>query len=555
VVLLGVLSALASGFGAELPAGFPSIEYSIDGGSFQSAANGIGVPADAKQIGMKLGDLSPTSRDPLRNPKAMRFQYQWSGVDPGWRLRIGDMGLVVRFHNEAGNLIGQREFYARKESPGWDGTLEHSRPLRRREFVTVPKDVKWVSLLLTSAGPPDAIGTYVAGNINIYGYTSQGDLSRIFSSDSPSSSQETSQEEPEGWVRDGTNTSMARTARLDNLGRDTLAFCIVDNDPVAHAEWRLKPEAYVAVHPDEKLMIEWDEMFSIGLSDLTIVYYKCPPPGNYQFRLAVADAMGTLGAERSVPVTVFRPYWMQFWFWGGLALVLAVPSGLGIRAIIRSRVRRQLQLMEQQHLVERERLRIARNIHDDLGARLTHICLVGGRAEAEALSMEELRMGFHKVIDMTSDLVGSLYETVWSVNPENDHLDALLNHLTQMTQNMCEPASIACRIHVPEVPENHPIPSGIRHTISLTVKEALHNAIKHSEATEISARFTVDAPVLRIDIADNGQGFPVSGAERGHGLKNMHDRMEEIGGTARIESSPGKGTTIILEARILQNTP
>jgi signal transduction histidine kinase len=206
-------------------------------------------------------------------------------------------------------------------------------------------------------------------------------------------------------------------------------------------------------------------------------------------------------------------------------------------------------------MVERERLRIARNIHDDLGARLTHIWLVSGRAEVEDLSPEELRQGFQKISGLTSDLVNSLYETVWSVNPENDHLDSLLNHLTQMARNMCEPASISCRVHVPVMIQNHPIPSGARHAVSLTVKEALHNAIKHSGASEISATFVVKAPVLRIEIADNGRGFVVGELDRGHGLRNMQNRMIELGGTARFESVPGQSTTVILEAPILQAAP
>jgi signal transduction histidine kinase len=237
-------------------------------------------------------------------------------------------------------------------------------------------------------------------------------------------------------------------------------------------------------------------------------------------------------------LVVLQPFWKSVWFVVSTAAATAVLLWLGFRVIMRRKIRQHLARAEQEHLVERERLRIARDLHDDLGVRLTHISLVSGLAENDPQSASA-RESFQQISGMTRELVAALYQTVWTVNPENDHLEALINFLCQLTQNVCETAGIRCRIHSCEVPRDRGVTSELRHNITLAVKEALHNAIKHAGATEITARMEFADPRLVILIEDNGRGFDAATVTPGRGLENMCQRMELIGGVVSMETSAG----------------
>ncbi|HAL72292.1 MAG TPA: histidine kinase, partial [Verrucomicrobiales bacterium] len=188
-------------------------------------------------------------------------------------------------------------------------------------------------------------------------------------------------------------------------------------------------------------------------------------------------------------------------------------------------------------------------LHDALAARLTHISLVSGLAENDPQRASS-RESFQRISGMARELVAALYQTVWTVNPEHDHLEALVNYLSQLTQNLSESARIRCRIHSCVVPDQRPVTSEVRHNITLAVKEALHNAVKHSNGTEIVVRIEFNEPCLKICITDNGQGFDAGHAVLGNGLKNMRRRMESIGGSVAIQSSSGGGTIVCFEVRI-----
>jgi signal transduction histidine kinase len=110
---------------------------------------------------------------------------------------------------------------------------------------------------------------------------------------------------------------------------------------------------------------------------------------------------------------------------------------------------------------------------------------LGAVAQGKPALPEEARIEFGRVSQMTRDLVSAFYETVWSVNPENDNLDALVNYLCQMGNQICPQAELRCRLDVPDLPQNVTLNSHIRHNLIMAVKEALHNVIKHAHASEI----------------------------------------------------------------------
>lgn len=156
---------------------------------------------------------------------------------------------------------------------------------------------------------------------------------------------------------------------------------------------------------------------------------------------------------------------------------------------------------------------------------------------------------------MSRDLVSALYETVWTVNPENDNLEALGSYLCQMVNQLCRP-TLPCRLHLCELPAGVRVSSHTRHHMTLAVKEAVHNVIKHAQASEIVVRVVWAGGELTVSIQDNGCGFAADNAPAGHGLSNMKPRLAELGGACAIESQAGRGTTVELRlATGLQTHP
>ena len=235
--------------------------------------------------------------------------------------------------------------------------------------------------------------------------------------------------------------------------------------------------------------------------------------------------------------------------------MVMITSVAGGRYIAWHRMRGEMLRLQQQRLLEQERLRIAQNIHDDLGARVTQISLLSGMAQGIANLPDQARADFDSISRMARDLVTALYETVWAVNPENDNLDALGNYLCQMVNQLCGQAQIRCRLHVEELPRDVQISSQTRHNLTMAVKEAVHNVIKHAGAAELTLRASFADHQLCVSIQDDGRGFPPADHPPSNGLTNMKRRLQEIGGTCRLESRAGGGTTVQLRLEVRPANP
>jgi signal transduction histidine kinase len=239
-----------------------------------------------------------------------------------------------------------------------------------------------------------------------------------------------------------------------------------------------------------------------------------------------------------------EPFWKTPWFWG-CAVIMATMLIIGIsRYFVWHRMRQEMMRLKQQRALEQERLRIAHDIHDDLGARVTQISLLSAMAQDNPSLPEKARLDFDKISQMSRELVSALYETVWAVNPENDNLEALGNYLCQMVNQLCERTQMRCRFHVVGLPAEVQVSSQTRHNITMAVKEAVHNVIKHAKASEITMRMSFAQSYLDISLEDDGVGFLADGRAAGNGLTNMRQRLLSIGGHCSISSKPGQGTTV-----------
>jgi signal transduction histidine kinase len=294
----------------------------------------------------------------------------------------------------------------------------------------------------------------------------------------------------------------------------------------------------------------------MGSGNVHDAYYAALPANHYKFRVRGLDVMGAwTGGEASIHVFVPEPFWKTPWFWA-VALVAIVAMVMGAsRYFVWQRMRHEMARLKQQRALEQERLRIAHDIHDDLGARVTQISLLSAMAQENPTFPEKARADFDKVSKMSRELVSALYETVWAVNPENDNLEALGNYVCQMVKQLCEQTPLRCRFHVMDLPHEVQVSSQTRHNISMAVKEAVHNIIKHAKASEVTVRMVFADGSLEVTVHDDGAGFQPVDSISGHGLSNMKQRLQNIGGTCTVESKPGGGTTVRLRLRIETPVP
>ncbi|HNQ90359.1 MAG TPA: two-component regulator propeller domain-containing protein [Verrucomicrobiota bacterium] len=280
--------------------------------------------------------------------------------------------------------------------------------------------------------------------------------------------------------------------------------------------------------------------------------YPYVPPGAYRFEVTACNNDGVWSAAPAVlAVTVLPHYWQTAWF---TTLVLLALGGLlawAVRRVSVARLQQRVAHLEQQHALERERARIAQDIHDDLGARLTQIGLLSELARRSATKPEQVMTRVQEIADRTRDTVQAMDEIVWAVDPAKDTIEGLMDYLVPMGEGLFRDTPIRCRIDIPVDLPSRLVPARARHGLLMAAKEALHNTLKHSRAAEVWIRARLQGSVLRIEIEDNGCGFEEGAREilrgGGHGLSNMRRRIEDLGGRFRISSRPGRGTTVLLE--------
>ena len=274
--------------------------------------------------------------------------------------------------------------------------------------------------------------------------------------------------------------------------------------------------------------------------------YPRLPPGRYRFQVKACNNNGVwneTGAALSLVVTPF--FWQNWWFRGGLLGGFTLGIIAAVRYVSFRRLRRQLRLLEQQSALHQERARIAKDIHDNLGASLTQIAFLGELAGQDHASPEKAAERTETVSATARQAIKSLDEIVWAVNPRNDTLAHLMDYAGQFALDYLRVAGIRCRLDFPEQPPPREVSSDQRHNLFLAVKEALHNIVKHAQASEVWVRVQASPEKLLITIEDNGRGFAgVTENALADGLRNMRQRLAEVGGSCRIESQPGAGTRV-----------
>jgi signal transduction histidine kinase len=232
--------------------------------------------------------------------------------------------------------------------------------------------------------------------------------------------------------------------------------------------------------------------------------------------------------------------------------MLASVAG-GVRLVEKRKLQHRLKLLEQERMLERERTRIAQDLHDEMGAKLCRISFLSAHARRGQDVPAELRQQIAAISDDSREVLHSLDEIVWAVNPQNDTLEHVASYIGQYAQDYFQETGIECALDIPSQVAPHPLSSQRRHHLFLAVHEAFTNILKHSGATRARVAITYSPSVFEIVVSDNGKGFvpPVGaaggagpGSESGNGLRNMRQRLANLGGNCHLNSAPGQGTTV-----------
>ena len=293
------------------------------------------------------------------------------------------------------------------------------------------------------------------------------------------------------------------------------------------------------------------------------VQYGFLRPGDYQFHVTARNNEGVWNNTGAALILRVRPYFYEtktFIIFASLAaagLLLLIA-----RAIYKRRLREEMQRVERQRAVERDRARIAKDIHDDLGAGLTQITLLSELAKHDP--PEEIEGHVTQISGTARELTRAMDEIVWAIDPQNDTLEGLITYVSKFAQQYLTLAGIRCRLDVPVELPAYMLGAEVRHNLYLAIKETLNNIVKHSGATVATLKLEHAAGLVTLTIEDDGRGLaraknePVAPSDRtssGHGLVNMKRRLQDIGGRCELTSEPGRGTKVQFTIRVLPGSP
>jgi signal transduction histidine kinase len=283
--------------------------------------------------------------------------------------------------------------------------------------------------------------------------------------------------------------------------------------------------------------------------------YRNLPPGKYRLFVKCSDTyMNWSKPQILMSFTISPPYYTRWWFLLLFAITVIGITILVVKKMQQIRYQQQIKEIERLNAVEKERHRISKDMHDEVGASLTRISILSELAKKQQNEPEKAQQTISQISEISGGVVDEMSEIIWAMNPRNDTLDSFTSYVRQYTSSYLETAGIDGSFAFPfEIPTS-PMPSELRRNLFLTIKEAMHNIVKHSGAGKMCMQLNFKDHLLQIIITDNGKGFIIENAKAwGNGLINMRKRIEETGGHFTVSSEAGKGTKIELSVKLPEN--
>jgi signal transduction histidine kinase len=228
------------------------------------------------------------------------------------------------------------------------------------------------------------------------------------------------------------------------------------------------------------------------------------------------------------------PVWRRAWF---LGLLLALAVG-GVVWVHRMRVAKLLAL-------ERVRTSIATDLHDDIGSSLSQIAILSEAAQRRYAG-SETSAALERIGGLSRELMDSISDTVWAIQPHKDHLSDLKQRMRRFATEVLSARNVEMRWTLDDAGRDLQLDAELRRQVYLIFKEAVHNIARHSQATETHIALKVQERLLTLEVNDNGRGIERREDGEGNGLKSMKLRAAKLGGELQIRSPQGQGTTVIL---------
>lgn len=268
------------------------------------------------------------------------------------------------------------------------------------------------------------------------------------------------------------------------------------------------------------------------------VHFTNLPPGQYAFSVEVTNAAGVWSAPVDlIAFHVSAPYWLQWWFYGAVAVCIA----LLVLAITRFRVSQFIKLQNMRN-------KIANDLHDDVGSALSTINLYSEVARIKSGDANpELRIMLDKISSTSLEMQENMSHIVWSLQPRNDQFEQMILRLKNYALETLQAKNIKTYFDIHEELQDLKLSHAQRKELFLIFKEALNNIIKYADCGEVNIRFAKQQRVMFMTIRDNGTGFTQNGNSTGNGLHSMQERAKNLGGRFLIHSKKGEGTEVRLE--------
>jgi signal transduction histidine kinase/ligand-binding sensor domain-containing protein len=282
-------------------------------------------------------------------------------------------------------------------------------------------------------------------------------------------------------------------------------------------------------------------------------FYTRLEPGNYRFEVIASNNDGVWNESGAALAMIAQPF---FWQRASVQAAAALTLLAGAIALARYwsalRVRRRVAELERRHVLDRERGRISRDLHDSLGADLSQLALWTDLALQEQNRPAAMVQHTRNASSLAREVIQNVEEIVWTVNPRNDSLDRFVAYLCEFSERLVTRAGLRFRWEAPDQIPPFPLASDIRHHLFLATKEALNNIIKHAHATETRVQITATNGQLEISISDDGRGFDETKSSNRNGLRNLSERVSACGGELLVQSGAGKGTSIRLRIPLVE---
>lgn len=477
--------------------------------------------------------------------RAVRIRSRLKGVDERWNESGRGMAVTCEVLDADGVEISSAQFPVLGASQGWQTSIDDSDLRQRSEPLFVPAAGKFVRIHISS-GAEDTTGVLGIDDLKLVMRSRDEVAVQVWNNSGFGEGERLQLPDgrPIGWNRGGGSPAIARIYNLSN----NPMLALVDGDQGSYGNWSCTQPLPMIPRKGATMLLQWREVFNvIGGGDRRATFLNVPP-GDYSFE-AIASTTGESprGSYFVQRFSIQAQFWSRPWFWALTAACVVGSMAVGTVAVLRQRASRKLDRLRVQNALAKDRARIARDMHDDLGTRITMLTMNAALTKREMHRNPEVAdRHLDNLSSSARDLVAAMDGLVWAVDPSNDSLDHLGERLVSLGQEIFQDSEFHCDIDIPHVLPEKALTSEVRHHLFLAVKEGLHNVLRHAGPCRVSLQLDASGDRLKITIEDQGKGFDTRSPDLGNGLNNLSHRLASVGGTCQITSVVGHGTCVVL---------